>query len=92
MVSPSHSEFALLTPSFHPLQNLEHFISSYNALMEHNSRLELQLGLEHPAQDLESAEDVLSRHNMLQDQFKKAPQSAMREANDLLRSLEQVST
>ena len=58
--------------------------------MEHNSRVEQQLQLEQPVQDLESAEDVLSRHTILQDQFKKAPQSAVREANDLLRSLEQV--
>lgn len=72
-------------------QDLEHFISSFNALMEHTSHVEQQLRLQHEANDPETAEEVLTRHIQLHDQLKKAPQNTIREGNELLRSLEQVS-
>ena len=40
--------------------------------------------------DVETAEDALTRHIQIQDQLRKAPQSTVREGNELLRRLEQV--
>ena len=59
--------------------------------MEHTSHVEQQLRLQHEANDPETAEEVLTRHIQLHDQLKKAPQNTIREGNELLRSLEQVS-
>ena len=59
--------------------------------MEHTSHVEQQLRLHHETNDPETAEEVLSRHIQLQEQLKKAPQNTIREGNELLRSLEQVS-
>ena len=81
---PSHPH--TLTPS----QDLEHFISSFNALMEHTEHVEQQLRLEHNTRDVETAEEALERHLPMQDQLKKAPLNTIREGNELLRALEQV--
>ena len=42
--------------------------------------------------DMETAEDALTRHDQIHDQLRKAPQSTIREGNELLRRLEQVGT
>ena len=41
--------------------------------------------------DVETAEDTLTRHDQIHDQLRKAPQNTIREGNELLRRLEQVS-
>ena len=71
-------------------QDLERFIASFNALMEHTAHVEQQLRVEHEAGDVETAEDTLARHVQMQEQLRKAPQNTIREGNDLLRALEQV--
>lgn len=71
-------------------QKLEHFIASFNALMEHTAHVEQQLHLDQDAADVETAEEFLARHMQIQDQLKKAPQNTIREGNELLRALEQV--
>ena len=68
--------------------------------MEHTSHVEQQLhdgggGGEREREegrDVETAEDALTRHVQIQDQLRKAPQSTIREGNELLRRLEQVRT
>lgn len=70
---------------------MEHFIASFNALMEHTAHVEQQLHLDQEAADVETAEEFLGRHMQIQDQLKKAPQNTIREGNELLRDLEQVS-
>ncbi|CAI8027448.1 Kalirin, partial [Geodia barretti] len=72
--------------------DLERFIASFNALMEHTSHVEQQLhmqGAEGEGGDVETAEDALTRHIQIHDQLRKAPQSTIREGNELLRRLEQ---
>ena len=70
---------------------MEHFIASFNALMEHTAHVEQQLHLDQEAADVETAEEFLGRHMQIHDQLKKAPQNTIREGNELLRDLEQVS-
>ena len=74
-----------------PPQKMEHFIASFNALMEHTAHVEQQLHLDQEAADVETAEEFLGRHMQIHDQLKKAPQNTIREGNELLRDLEQVS-
>ena len=69
---------------------MEHFIASFNALMEHTAHVEQQLHLDQEAADVETAEEFLGRHMQIHDQLKKAPQNTIREGNELLRDLEQV--
>ena len=78
--------------SFSSPQKLEHFIASFNALMEHTAHVEQQLHLDQEAADVETAEEFLGRHMQIQDQLKKAPQNTIREGNELLRALEQVGS
>ena len=81
------------THPWEPRQDLERFIASFNALMEHTSHVEQQLhmqGAEGEGGDVETAEDALTRHIQIHDQLRKAPQSTIREGNELLRRLEQV--
>ena len=61
--------------------------------MEHTSHVEQQLhmqGEEGEGGDVETAEDALTRHVQIHDQLRKAPQTTIREGNELLRRLEQV--
>lgn len=74
------------------LQDLERFVASFNALMEHTSHVEQQLQVEQGGTDVETAEDALTRHIQIQDQLRKAPQNTVREGNELLLRLEQVSS
>ena len=63
--------------------------------MEHTSHVEQQLHIEQEGGgggDVETAEDALTRHIQIHDQLRKAPQSTIREGNELLRRLEQVIT
>ena len=75
----------------HDPQDLEHFVASFNALMEHTSHVEQQLHAEQKGEDVETAEDALTRHIQIQEQLRKAPQNTVREGNELLARLEQVS-
>ena len=61
--------------------------------MEHTSHVEQQLRVDQEGEeDVETAEDALTRHLQIQDQLRKAPQNTVREGNELLRRLEQVSS
>ena len=72
------------------VQDLEHFISLFNALMEHSTHIEQQIKMEQENSEADSIEDQLKHHLPLQDMMKRAPQDAIRKGNDLLRTLEQV--
>ena len=93
----THTQHTLsLFPSH--TQDLERFIASFNALMEHTSHVEQQLRMQQEGEgggreggDVETAEDTLTRHDQIHDQLRKAPQNTIREGNELLRRLEQVS-
>lgn len=54
--------------------------------------MEQQLQVEQEGTDVETAEDALTRHIQIQDQLRKAPQNTVREGNELLLRLEQVSS
>lgn len=82
---------ALTSPwQWHTPQDLEHFISSFNSLMEHTTHVEQQLMADEEPASVEAGEESVSRLVEMQDQLRKAPQSTVREGNDLLRALEQV--
>ena len=71
------------------MQNLEHFVASYNALMEHTSHLEQQMLTEQLATTVEEVEELVKSHEEFNEQLQKTPKSTLREADDLLTSIQQ---
>ena len=73
---------------FFLFQNLERFISSFHALMEHSTHLEQQIQVDHNSPSVPQAKEQLARLTELGDQIEKSPQTTVRDGMSLLRSFE----
>lgn len=68
---------------------MEHFIASYNALLQRFSVFERELCSDMLAEDSEGAEKMIGLHASLLQEIRGAPKSVQKEGNDILVVIEQ---
>lgn len=68
---------------------MEHFIASYNALLQRFAVFERELCSEMLAEDSEGAEKMIGHHTSLLQEIRGAPKNVQKEGNDILVVIEQ---